>query len=168
MIGVSGSEKLQQQLEEFSTVFKRKLENMVEEFAVEIAAEASKQTPEGNQSDIDKGFGSYWQYYKERNRYYRLPLETGFHKGAWEFSLSPNFSFSAHIRSISNMLNDVRNESESIVLGRDFFIGASGPGFYALDSMHSSAQAPNGIMKPTLAMIMSVSKSDLQKFYEKG
>lgn len=167
MIGVSGADKLEKQLSDFSLVFKRKLENMVENFAVEIAEKASQETPIGNQADIDKGSGRYWSFYKERLKL-GLPMEVGYHKGAWDFSTTSNFPFIKRIRSVVEMLNDVRGESESVVLGKDFYIGATGPGFYGLEHTGLSAQAPNGIMKPTLNLILQVQKSDLQRFYEQG
>lgn len=167
MISISGSEQLQKQLEEFSVTFKRKLENMVEEFAVEVAKTASNQTPIGNETDLMKGSGSYWNYYKTRRDNFGLPIEVGYHKGAWGFSNTSNFSFQQKIESVMNMLNDVRNDAESVVLGRDFYIGAKGPGFYSLEH-GSSAQAPDGIMAPTLAMIMQAQKADLQRFYDNG
>ena len=116
MIGVSGADKLEKQLSDFSLVFKRKLENMVENFAVEIAEKASQETPIGNQADIDKGSGRYWSFYKERLKL-GLPMEVGYHKGAWDFSTTSNFPFIKRIRSVVEMLNDVRGESESVVLG---------------------------------------------------
>lgn len=166
MIGLKGSEKLAKQLEEFSLTFKVKLKNMVEGFAEDVVVAASNATPEGNQADIDKP-GKYRSLYLGRQKHLGIPLEAGFHRGAWGYSENNIFNFNNHVRSQTEMKNDFFGDfASNYKLGDRFFVGAAGPAFIQLQNGLSD-QAPNGIEKPTLAMIRAVIMSDLLKHYNK-
>lgn len=166
MIGLKGADKLAKQLEEFTVKLKIKLENMVEGFAEDVVTAASNATPEGNQQDIDRP-GKYRSLYLGRMKSFGIPLEAGFHRGAWGYSKNNLFNFNNHIRSQGEMVNDFYGDfSSNYKLGDRFFIGAAGPAFIELQNGLSD-KAPDGIEKPTLAMIRAVIMSDLLKHYNK-
>lgn len=109
----------------------RKLTGMVVEFAGDMAAVASDATPIGDEVSMqpvsEGGNSRYRAYYESRQRDFGIPIQPGFHKGAWEYG---NPSFKPVINEVAGMINDVVNEAESSYrLGDLVVIGASGPGY---------------------------------------
>ena len=166
MITGSNTDVIAKQLEEFSKEVERKMKNMVAGFAREVALAASENTPVGSAEDVVKE-GAYHNYYLDRNNEFGLPVEVGYHSGAWEYTEgSPTFR--KMIFTKEEMSNDVFNEAEaSYQLGNSFAIAAIGPGYAALEG-GSSQQKPNGIGDPTIAQIMASQQSDLKRYYEAG
>lgn len=146
-------------LEEAKKTITRKLEGMVAEFSVDMARVASENTPIGDyqsmQRPIDGGNRKYRAYYESRMDGLGIPIEPGYHKGAWEYGMP---SFKPVINDVQGMLNDIGNEAESkYKLGDLVVIGAVGPGYEML--------YPD-IKAPTEEMIVNVYKADIQRYYD--
>lgn len=167
MINGSNSDVIAKQLEEFSKEVERKMKNMVAGFAREVALAASANTPKGNAPDMLVEDSRYRQYYLDRQDDYGIPIESGYHSGAWQYS-EGSMNFTPVIFSASEMSNDVFNEAEaSYQLGNSFSIGAVGPGYGALEN-GSSDQAHNGISEPTFDQIRASNEADLRRYYDAG
>lgn len=173
MISVDTS-ALEKHLKQIAEETEKNLVNMVERFAVELAQTASNNTPIGDQDVLDEYFSGqsllpqqyrYVRYYLNRVQNYGIEAQAGFHRGAFTFNDSGNFSFDRNIHSQPEMLTNVKSGFRSnYKLGERFYIGGEGPGYVMLER-GSSAQAPNGIVNPTVDDIVSAYSSNLQYFY---
>jgi hypothetical protein len=130
----SNTDALLKSLEEAKKTITRKLEGMVAHFSEDMARVASGATPVGDLESMqpvsEGGNRRYRAYYEGRLRNYGIPIEPGFHQGAWEFG-TPNFK--PVINDVQGMLDDVYSEADSKYrLGDMLVIGAEGPGYAAL------------------------------------
>ena len=167
MICASNIDEVAKQLEEYSLDVQRRLKNMVAGFAREVSLAASNNTPVGS-NDMFIEHSRYHNYYLDRKNKYGIPIEPGFHSGAWQYTETDTPTFTPVIFSKENAADDNFNEAESSYkLGDDFYIAATGPGYYALEN-GSSLQAPSGITAPTLAAIESAHQADFRKYYDAG
>jgi len=167
MITASNTDVLSKQLEEYSLDVQRRLKNMVAGFAREVSLAASNDTPVGS-NDMFIEHSRYHNYYLDRKNKHGIPIEPGFHSGAWQYTETGNPTFTPVIFSKENAADDNFNEAESSYkLGDDFYIAATGPGYSALEN-GSSLQAPSGITAPTLAAIESAHQADFKKYYDAG
>lgn len=167
MITASNLDEITKQLEEYSKEVENRLKNMVAGFAREVSLVASRNTPVGNFEDMMKENSKYRGYYLQRQEDYGIPIEPGYHSGAWQYS-EDTLTFQPMVFTPTEMSNDVYNEAEaSYKLGDSFVIGAVGPGYGDLEAGRSS-QAPQGIMQPTLAEIQAAHESDLKRYYDAG
>lgn len=166
MITASNTDEITKQLEEFSKEVERKMKNMIAGFAREVAITASENTPVGS-NDMFVENTRYRNYYLNRQDEYGLPIEPGYHSGAWQYTEgSPTFK--PVIFTTEDVANDVFNEAEvSYKLGDIFAIAATGPAFADLEN-GSSIQAPQGIGIPTVAQIQTAHQADLKKYYDAG
>ena len=164
----TNSDKVAKSIDELARQIELKLKNMVAGFAMEVAAKASNNTPIGNEADAQDEKSKYGLLYRQRRATYGIPVEVGFHKGAFVYSeraLTAS-DFDRNINEVSLMLADIENMAESqYKVGDDFYVGAVGPAFGALEE-GSSRQAPDGIMKPTIDSIKAANSADLQRHYK--
>lgn len=166
MITASNLDKIVQELEEYSKEVERKLKNTVAGFAREVALAASTNTPVGSEDMLIEN-SKYRSYYLDRQSDHGIPIEPGYHSGAWQYTEgSPVFT--PVIFTSQEMQDDVFNEAESSYqLGDTFSIAAIGPGYASLES-GSSRQAPEGIVAPTLSQIQAAHEAKLKQYYEAG
>jgi len=163
----SNSQDVAKSLDEAAKVIERRLKQMMAGFAAEVASKASANTPIGNAEDAQNETTKYGMLYKNREKNYKIDADVGFHKGAFVYSESMlgTEDFNPNIVPVGLMLADIENMAESqYQIGDDFYIGAVGPGYAALES-GSSDQAPDGISKPTISDIQNANASDLQRLY---
>jgi len=167
MITASNTDELAKQLEEYSKEVERRLKNMVAGFAREVALTASRNTPVGNFEDMMRENSKYRGYYLDRQDEFGIPVEPGYHSGAWQYS-EGTLDFKPVIFTANEMADDVFNETESSYqLGDSFAIGAIGPGYADLEAGRSG-KAPNGIGQPTVAEVMSAHQAQLKRYYDAG
>lgn len=167
MITASNTDEIAKQLEEYSKEVERKMKNMVAGFAREVALAASENTPVGSAEDMLREKSRYRQYYLDRKDEYGIPVEPGYHSGAWQYS-EGNMKFVPVVFTSREMADDVFNEAESSYkLGDTFSIGAVGPGYADLEAGRSD-QAPQGIGTPTVAQIQASHEADLKRYYDAG
>lgn len=167
MITASNLDEITKQLEEYSQEVERKLKNMVAGFAREVALTASRNTPVGDLESMMTEHSRYRQYYLDRREDFGLPVEPGYHSGAWQYT-EGSMTFKPMIFTSSEMADDVFNETEaSYRIGDSFAIGAIGPGYADLEEGRSG-KAPNGIGQPTVAEVMSAHQVQLKRYYDAG
>lgn len=167
MITGSNADIITKQLEEYSKEVERKLKNMVAGFAREVALAASENTPIGNATDMMQENTKYRGYYLNRQDEFGIPIEPGYHSGAWQYT-EGTAKFTPVIFSSNEMANDVENEAESSYqLGNSFSIAAIGPGYADLEGGRSD-QAPEGIGTPTIAQIQAAHQAQLKRYYDAG
>lgn len=144
----------------------RKLEALVSGFAYEASYILVENTPIGDDVLISSN-ASYRRYYEIRQMNYGLPVEAGYHKGAWEYTeTSPRFTTS--INPHQGVPNDVLSSaSSSYSLGDKFYIAASGPAFEEFE-LGKNSQSPNGILQPSVSQIMQISAVDMKRYFDNG
>lgn len=155
----SNTDALLKSLEDAKKTITRKLEGMVAHFAVDMATVASDATPVGDEMSMqrpqDGGNRKYRAYYEQRQRDSGLPIEPGYHAGAWEFGIP---SFKPIINDTQGMLDDIFNEAESMYrLGDPVVIGASGPGY---DMLYPRIEAMN------IGTLVQAYTANFQKYYD--
>lgn len=167
---------LARDLQKFKLEVERKLKNMVENFAGDVALAASTNTPEGNEEDLMAGLDgsgtkanrNYANLYRQRETNYSIDTQTGFHKGAWYYSATPFAQFSPVINDGRDAALQVQEDvNANYQIGEDVYIVGSGPGFSSLEN-GSSLKAPDGIMQPTEKMILTSYQINLKQYYDRG
>jgi len=144
----------------------RKIKGMVLALAMNVASYMSENTPIGDEKRINSP-GKYRQMYEARYDKYRLPMQAGYHAGAYRFSESniPEFKQGAAITEYKDMLSVVQKEFMSnYTIGDVFYIGAKGPA-YKFFEQGAFDSAPDGVIKPTLQQVMATYKFDMQMAY---
>lgn len=151
-------------LDQAADNIQRKMEGAVAEFASEIAEIASDNTPIGDSESILYD-GAYREYYKYRQNEFGLPLEAGYHKGAWKYTENGDLNFVPQIDSFNK--SEIESEGRaSYKLGDTFQIAAIGPGFADLER-GSSEQRPDGILTPSVDQIVSFYSISFPALYNK-
>lgn len=157
------------ELDKYILEIERRLKRMVEGFAYEVALTASQKTPIG---DPDNGNQKYLNWYKRRNDKWGIPIEPGYHKGAWQYSSDGNFVFKPDSTGESSGLDAANfTEQKAIAeyqLGEKFYIGAVGPGYADLENNTSLQTNGQGIIKPTMDSIAISYKVDLKRYFDQG
>jgi hypothetical protein len=164
--------KLEQSLKKFHEEAVRKMEGMVQIFAYQVTFEAIENTPFGDDQ-------TYAPLYNLRSRLAVLPPEAGSAKGGWTISFNgPTkiiFPERATDENAVNIKSNADIDSQKYRLGDDVYImnsvryvaseGWTLPKFGALENGYS-AQAPYGIMEPTLHAIYGIYASSLNEYYK--
>ena len=167
MITVEGAEKLSVQMQQFSKDARRKLEHMVSRFASDVVQAASTNTPVGDADSLVNNT-AYAGLYEYRARTYGIPEQVGYHKGSWVAQEVSDIEFDPSIQSTASAVSAAYARMQaSYRLGDTFYIGSSGPGIVQLEQGYSK-QAPAGISKPTLQMVLQAYKADLSRYYREG
>lgn len=165
MIKVNIEEALKK-LEESRKVLENKMKNMVAGFAYTVTNIASNNTPLG---DPEKFFGLY----ELREQTYGIDIKEGFHKGAWQYSETKGITFDPTVYGLGSARERAYADARmQYKLGDNFYIGASGPAYGALEAavrgQGGSMQAPQGIMQPSTEEIMQIAGINLKKYFEEG
>jgi len=170
--------KLEQSLKKFHEDAVRKMQGMVQIFAYQVTTEAIDNTPFGNDQD-------YAVLYNNFIRLKTLPPFAGSAKGGWTISFNgPTriiFPERADGPGAQNIKMNAKSDSASYKLGDDVYIMNSvryvasdgwpydtyknGSPVRSLES-GASAQAPFGIMEPTLHAIYGIYRAELKSYYE--
>jgi hypothetical protein len=160
------TKELETSLDKYIVELKRKLEAMVAGFAYEVTLILSSNTPVGDDFAIQNVI-PYRRFYEMRNAATGLPLEAGYHAGAWEYTeSSPTFLTQIVDRQVS--ANDAYSTaSYSYNIGDKFYIAAKGPAFNVFESGYNR-QAPDGILRPSIQQIMQISMLDLKRYFDNG
>ena len=157
---------LQAQLNELSQQVRYKLKRMVTLFSYEVTLAASQNTPVGDQEAIDEQRPGYYDFYVYRNETRGIEINPGFHAGAWKYSDDASIDFDPTIYPEEQATEAVKSDIRSRYrLGQTYYIGASGPAFPMLEA-GVSLQAPDGIIKPTMAQIESLYSHRLADYYK--
>jgi hypothetical protein len=165
--------KLEESLKKFHEEAVRKMQGMVSTFSYWITWEAIENTPIGNVTESNE-----WLY-NLPSRLRVLPPEAGSAKGGWTISFNgPTriiFPERASDENALNIKDNADNASQKYKLGDTVYImnsvryvaseGWTLPKFGSLESGYS-AQAPNGIMEPTLHAIYGIYRAELKSYYE--
>ena len=154
---------LQKSLEEAKKLIQARLENMVAGFAADVAESASMATRIGDSASLQVEGSSYRQYYIDRNRPQPeglgLPIQVGYHRGAWTYVEGGNLVFKPVINDSELVPDLVLGKAKAqYKLGDEFSIGAIGPAYGML-------AAEDNIKGNTLQTLQGVYQSDLQRFY---
>lgn len=157
------------ELDKYILEIERKLKRMVEGFAYEVALTASEKTPIG---DPDNGTSWYQEKYQERFDIYKIPIEGGYHKGAWQYSSNGNFVFNPNSTGKTSGNDAAKFTKQKAIaeykLGSKFYIGAIGPGYSDLEDNSSLQTSGQGIIKPTIDAIAISYKVDLKRYFDQG
>ena len=164
--------KIEKQLQEFHRAAIQRMRNMVIFFSYKVAVEAVENTPIGTLNSL---------YYKP-SRLAVMEPEVGSAKGGWtaSFNIPANITDPGSGRADDELAMNVKDRIYSSLrpykLGDTVFLtnavpyvansGWTEPYYGSLEGGYSQ-QAPQGIMKPTFAMVQSVfSKgSSLVQYY---
>jgi hypothetical protein len=160
------TEELSNGLTKYIAEMKRKLEAAVAGFAYEASFILVSNTPIGDDLLIAIN-ASYRNYYQDRMNNYGLPMQAGFHKGAWKYTESSP-SFTTSINPYQGVPTNVQSSAgSSYNLGDKFYIAAKGPAFEVFE-LGSNKQAPNGVLQPSVAQIMKISSVTMQTYFDNG
>jgi hypothetical protein len=150
----------------------RKLEGMVEIFVYNIAYQAIENTPYGNAVQNARYYNS-----SARLKWF-MPVE-GSAKGGWTVTMETPSRVLVPLRADSenaiNTKEDAERDSKTYKLGDTVYImnsvpyvataGFTSPSFGSLEGGYS-AQAPQGIMGPTVDSILGVYQLKLNEYYK--
>lgn len=160
------TKELEVSLDKYIVELKRKLEAMVAGFAYEVTVILSNNTPVGDDFAI-QNVRPYRRFYEIRNAHTGLPLEAGYHAGAWEYTES-NPTFLSQVTPKDVAANDAYSTaSYSYKLGDKFYIAAKGTAFDVFE-LGLNKQVPDGILKPSIQQIMQIAMIDLKRYFDKG
>ena len=153
--------QLQKSLEEAKKLIQARLENMVAGFAADVAESASMATRKGDAGSLETN-PVYRRYYIQRQDDTGLPVEVGYHRGAWTYSEGGDLVFKPVITD-AELVPDLTlaKAKAQYKLGDDFKIGAVGPAFGVL-------QAQDDIEGTAIQTLMQVYRSDLQRYYDQS
>lgn len=163
----TNSKEVASELRDYSRRVLEQMELLVVKTATNIASIASDKTPIGDSASLnpETGNASYRSFYIARNKEYGLPVDVGYHRGAWQYSESPNFTFLPLINSADSVVQNVGADAyTSYHLGDTFYIGAVGPAYDILNS-GANRQAPDGILQPTLDEVIELHKINVQALF---
>lgn len=166
MITGSNADQIAKQLEEYSLEVERRLKSMVEKFATDIVAKAANNTPLGDAEN-------FILWYQSRQKETGLLPEEGIAQGAWVVALDGQLYFTPSYGQDSDKsaVADANMDMQGYRLGDSFKIGNAAPYIGELEGLNGqpySAQAPNGIMQPTLDQIKAAHEADLKRYYDAG
>lgn len=157
---------------EFKPRAVRKLKNMVYALAENVILNMNINTKVGDINRLLAGFktvssdpsNGYARLYVLRQDAYGLPVDVGYHAGAYTYSHSAVPAFVPEIRDQVDMLADFRREFYSkYKLGDTFYIAAQGPAYRYME-MGLVGQA-EGVIKPTIDSVMQTYKFDMAAAY---
>jgi len=167
------------ELRDYAVELERKLTNMVAGFAYEVTSAASENTPIGNAEDLEAGLdfyrsstpgrptpqAQYAGFYLKRFKRHGLPLEVGYHRGAWVYSASGSPVAGRDVQDPGDAANAVEERARGeYKIGETFYIVGSGPGFSTFEA-GKNMQAPDGILGPTLEDIQVTYSADLYRYF---
>lgn len=165
--------QLQKSLEEAKKLIKARLENMVKEFVYESSVKFIDNTPYGDAVANER-------YYNMESRLEYLSPVQGTAKAGWEVGFNESNSNPFPSPASSEEALDVKQKIAAKVktyqLGDTVYLtnavpyvantGWTLPNFGSLEGGYS-AQAPQGIMKPSTTEVLSLYNSDLQRLYNR-
>ena len=160
------------QLPPFRANAVRKLKNMVYALAENIILNMNINTKVGDIDRLMAGYAenptreatAYRRLYEMRQERYGLPVDVGYHAGAFQYSMSPAPAFVPEIRDQTEMLSDFRREFyASYKLGDVFYIAAQGPAYRYMEM--GKIGDVQGIIKPTIDTVMRTYKFDMAAAY---
>jgi hypothetical protein len=149
-----GTSEIEKQLSDYNKELEQRLIAMVAGFAGDVALAASNQTAVG---DVDK----YLKLYERRQKAWGLPVESGYHSGAWEYTEG-----SLEFTPVINPKGTVQGGAKAQALvqykvGDAFTIGAIGPAFGML-------QSRDDIDAKTMDAVQSAYASNLKQHFDNG
>ncbi len=157
---------------EFKPRAVRKLKNMVYALAENVILNMNINTKVGDIGRLLAGFktvgsdpsNGYARLYVLRQDAYGLPVDVGYHAGAFQYSMSPAPAFVPEIRDQTEMLAEFRRDFySSYKLGDVFYIAAQGPAYRYMEM--GKIGDVQGIIKPTIDSVMSTYKFDMTAAY---
>lgn len=157
---------------EFKPRAVRKLKNMVYALAENVILNMNVNTKVGDIDRLLAGFktvgsdpsNGYARLYVLRQNAYGLPVDVGYHAGAYEYSMTPAPNFVPEIRDQVDMLTKFRREFYSTYkLGDQFYIAAQGPAYRYMEM--GKIGDPEGVIKPTIESVMRTYKFDMAAAY---
>jgi hypothetical protein len=149
-----GTSEIEKQLSDYNKELEQRLIAMVAGFAGDVALAASNQTAVGDAN-------RYYGLYKKRQELTGLPIQEGYHQGAWEYT-EGGLEFTPIITPQGIMQGEVSFQARAqYKVGDDFAIGAVGPAFGML-------QSRDDIGDRAMDAIQSAYASNLKQHFDNG
>jgi hypothetical protein len=126
------------EVEKFRANATRKMSNLVLEFTIRLANLAYENTPMGDDDRIYAGAKAgatdadrqYTRLYANRLAQYGIPMEAGYHAGAYVYSKSKIPALVPEIKDKPEMLADIKRAfNASYKAGDVFYLAAKGPAY---------------------------------------
>lgn len=153
----SNAGQIAKELQQYADEVERKLKAMVAGFAGDMVESASTKTKVIDASVLatDK-----WQgIYNKRREKYRIPVEPGYHAGAWKYVDGQLTFTDPNIRTTSEAQADAVSDAKAQYnLGQTFAIGLIGPAA-AYAGPDLSAVEP---------MILTAYSSNIKRYFDQG
>ena len=167
MISIDITE-LVKELKTYKIEVQKRLEYMVAMVAYDFVLTLGNNTPVGDQESIDRIGSRYRKYYSNREKYFGIEMEAGYHSGSWQFSSDGNLQFSTMISTPEGAANDALYEAQANYrLGDTFYIGANTPGMEALENNRSSQTNGAGIVNPSVDTVMGIYRIKASDYYNR-
>lgn len=169
------SKDLDNKISNIETAFK----NMVAQFSGKVIETSSQLTRKGSQESIEIGQTlaegpekNYFNLYRLRAIRYGIPVEAGYHKGAWQISDSSTFNFNPEIRNPEdNTERTINLINYEWTIGTDFWLGAKGPALSMLNDADNprnhTGYALHDEIEETILAIYS-SGAELKDYFDEG
>lgn len=157
----TNADKVAKSLEEIQKQIKAKLEGMTKEFCYSVISKAANKTPLGN-ADY------YEDFYHQRWLATGLwPME-GVARSGWDVAINSHISEKEGYgrNTAEEAIAEGWLELQSFELGDVVLVGNKRDYVVRYLNKGSSAQAPQGIMRPTIQDIENTYRADLQRMYE--
>lgn len=169
---VVNTDKCADSIEVLKKILERKFKHMVSGFVYEFSVIAVDNTPFGN-SDV------YFELYKRRAARSVYPEKEGAAKAGWQIDINNTtdtvYNGLADSSNAGNVKIRLKQEAFSeFKLGDKLNIGNAveyvNSNKFNLPSLEQgySSQAPQGIIKPTINMMLATYKVNLQSYFDKG
>lgn len=153
----SNADQIAQELQKYAEDVERKLKAMVAGFAGDMVESASTGTKVIN---ADLLATAKWQgIYEKRQDKFGIPIEPGYHAGAWKY-VDGQLTFSnPNIRSTPEASSDAVSDARSQYnLGQRFSIGLIGPAAAYAGPDFSSIEP----------MILTAYSSNIKRYFDQG
>lgn len=153
----SNADEIAKELQKYAEDVERKLKAMVAGFAGDMVESASTRTKaiDANLLSTEK-----WQgIYEARQEKYRIPIEPGYHAGAWKYVDGQLTFDNPSIRSTSEASSDaVADARVQYKLGQTFSIGLIGPAAAYAGPDFSSIEP----------VILTAYSSNIKRYFDQG
>lgn len=159
----SNAAEVAKSLEQMRALIDRKLRNMVSGFVYQLTVSLSENTPVGDPL-------KWPHFYEQRFEAYGIsPNEGGFHAGSWQYSENVIPGFDPNIYSqVAAGDNNRRLAKTQYKLGDTFYIGSNSPAIINLEENYSVQTNGLGIVKPSIAQLMSAYGINMKNYYKEG
>ncbi len=166
--------KRQLEMPAFKTYAVAKLKRVVFTIAMNIASNFYMNTHQGDDERIAEGKKDtataidkkYFEMYQRRNRRYGIPMQAGYHAGAYSYSETKIPKLTKVVKTQAEMLEQVKRDFlNNYTLGDKFYITAKGPAYQFMQK--GDIGDGDGIVRPTIEAVMRTYSTQIQAAYNK-